>query len=136
MTVGPESGAENYLVLQRKAQLFPAITVAAYRLRRLPVWRDRAPIDPTPLFDAIEDAVVQATFFCGGELTAALECVLTAASSVVDTVRTIQDTSRPGFGGTVREQHRGDDEAARQQLDRAIAAFVAAAREDLRIGSV
>ncbi|HEY3471862.1 MAG TPA: hypothetical protein VGL47_42480 [Amycolatopsis sp.] len=133
MTTGPGAWAENYLILQRKGQLFPAITVAAHRLRRLPVWRDRAPIDPAPLFDAIEDAVVQATFFCNEALNAALEAVFGAARSLVDGVRTIQDTSRPGFGGTVHDQHRADDDAARQRLDHAIAAFVAAARNDLRI---
>jgi hypothetical protein len=51
----------------------------------------------------------------------------------VKTVRQLHADSRPGFGGRVDENVRDDDEAGRQQLDRAITAFVAAARADLRI---
>lgn len=129
MTTGPE----DYVVLQRKSQLFPAITVAAYRLRRLPVWRDRTPNDPAPAFDALEDAVVQATFFADDNLNAALDDLLATATGFVGVVRTIQDSSRPSFGGNVDEHHRGDDDAARRRFDDAIAAFVAAARGNLRI---
>lgn len=133
MTVGLDDGAENYLVLQRKAQLFPAVTLAAYRLHRIPVWRDRAPVDPQPVFDALEDVVVQATFFGDETLNVRLESVLVSGRSLVETVRMIQDSSRPGFGGTVQERHRGDDDAARQKLQDTIESFVTAARADLRI---
>ena len=129
MTVGPE----DYVVLQRKSQLFPAIAVAAYRLRRLAVWRDRTPNDPASAFDALEEAVVQATFFGDDDLNAALDDLLAAAVGLVLVVRAIQDSSRPSFGGTVDESHRDDDEAARRRFDDAIAAFVAAARGNLRI---
>ena len=133
MTVGLDDGAENYLVLQRKGQLFPAVTLAAYRLHRIPVWRDRAPVDPQPVFDALEDTVVQATFFGDDNLNAVLGRLLDTARSFVDTVRMIQDASRPGFGGTVQEDHRGDDNAARQKLQNTIEGFVIVARADLRI---
>ncbi|RSD10279.1 hypothetical protein [Amycolatopsis eburnea] len=133
MTTGLDDGAEDYLVLQRKGQLFPAITLAAYRLHRLAVWRDRAAVDPTPAFIALEDAVVQATFFGDELLNGRLDDLLAAARSFVDTVRTIQGASRPGFGGAVEEYHRGDDDAARRRLQDAIECFVAAARADLRI---
>jgi len=126
-------GPEEYVVLQRKSQLFPAITVAAYRLRRLPVWLDRTPTDPASAFDALEEAVVQATFFGDDDLNAALDDLLAAAVGLVLVVRAIQDSSRPSFGGTVDESHRDDDEAARRRFDDAIAAFVAAARGNLRI---
>ncbi|MGW4524985.1 hypothetical protein [Amycolatopsis sp. NPDC004378] len=131
-----DDSAENYLVLQRKGQLFPAVTLAAYRLHRIPVWRDRAPVDPQPAFDALEDAVVQATFFGGDNLNAVLERLLAAARSFVDTVRMIQDASRPGFGGTVQEDYRGDDEAARQRLQNTIESFVTVARADLHIEGI
>src|SRR2546423_1676081 len=54
-----DDGADRYVVLQRKGQLFPAIFVAAARLRRLPVWRGRDAVDPSPVFDAIDDAAMQ-----------------------------------------------------------------------------
>jgi hypothetical protein len=133
MTAGLDDAAENYLVLQRKGQLFPAVTLAAYRLHRLPVWRDRAAVDPKPAFDALEDAIVQATFFGDELLNARLDDLLAAARSFVDTVRSIQDATRPGFGSTVQEPHRGDDDAARQGLQSSIGGFVTAARADLRI---
>jgi hypothetical protein len=40
-------------------------------------------------------------------------------------------TSRPGFGGNLDERLRPDDDAGRRQPDRAITAFVTAARRDL-----
>ncbi|MBE8519393.1 hypothetical protein ILP97_18080 [Amycolatopsis sp. H6(2020)] len=129
MTTGPE----DYVVLQRKSQLFPAIAVAAYRLRRLPVWHDRTPNDPASAFGALEESVVQATFFGDDDLNAALDDLLAAAAGLVRVIRTIQDSSRPSFGGNVDERHRGDDDAARRRFDDAIAAFVGAARGNLRI---
>ncbi|ADJ49000.1 hypothetical protein AMES_7174 [Amycolatopsis mediterranei S699] len=133
MTTGLDGGAENYLVLQRKGQLFPAVTLAAYRLHRLAVWRGRTPIDPHPAFDVLEDAVVQATFFGDDDLNAMLESLLAAARSFVDSVRMIQDSSRPGFGGNVQEPHRGDDADVRQKLQSTIESFVTVARADLCI---
>jgi hypothetical protein len=130
-----DDGADRYVVLQRKGQLFPAIFVAAARLRRLPVWRGRDAVDPSPVFDAIEDAAMQVAFFCGEDLNATLEQLLTAARALVDTVRTTQASSRPGFGGKVDERFRSDDDVARRRLDHAITAFVTAARADLRIES-
>ncbi|MGW5715290.1 hypothetical protein ACWEVP_03925 [Amycolatopsis sp. NPDC003865] len=133
MTTGLDDGAENYLVLQRKGQLFPAVTLAAYRLHRIPVWRDRAPVDPQPAFDALENAVVQATFFGDETLNVMLDSVLVTGRSLVETVRMIQDSSRAGFGGTVQEPQRGDDDVARQKFQDTIEGFVTVARADLRI---
>ena len=133
MTAGLDDGAENYLVLQRKGQLFPAVTLAAYRLYRIPVWRDRSPVDPQPALEALEDIAVQATFFGDETLNVMLESVLASGRSLVETVRMIQDSSRPGFGGTVQEPHRGDDDAVRQKLQDTIESFVTVARADLRI---
>jgi hypothetical protein len=103
-----DDSADHYVVLQRKVQLFPAITAAACRLRRLPVRRERGAVDPTPAFDGIEDAVAQLAFFCDGELTAALERLLGAALAQVETTRAIQKSSRPGFGGKLDEVRRGE----------------------------
>lgn len=133
MTAGLDDGAESYLVLQRKGQLFPAVTLAAYRLHRIPVWRDRVPVDPQSAFDTLEDAVVHATFFGDDNLNTILERLLVAARSLMDTVRMIQNSSRAGFGGTVQEPYRGDDDAARQKLHDAIENFVNLARADLHI---
>ncbi|MFC5094351.1 hypothetical protein [Amycolatopsis plumensis] len=120
-------------MLQRKGQLFPAIYAAAYRLCRLPVWRRRDAVDPSPVLDCLEDVTMQVAFFCGEEINASLERLLTAARVVAETARTIQASSRPGFGGNVDERLRSDDEAGRRRLDHAITAFVEAARSDLRI---
>lgn len=128
-----DDGADRYVVLQRKGQLFPAIYAAAHRLCRLPAWRGRDAVDPSPVLDALEDSAVQVAFFCGEEINPTLERLLTAARAVVDTVRTIQASSRPGFGGNVDERFRPDDEAGRRQLDHAITGFVEVARSDLRI---
>ncbi|SEF37150.1 hypothetical protein SAMN05421837_112263 [Amycolatopsis pretoriensis] len=133
MTASLDDGAENYLVLQRKGQLFPAVTLAAYRLHRHAVWRDRAAVDPTMALNALEDVVVQATFFGDEKLNVMLENLLTTAKSFVDAVRVIQVSSRPGFGDTVQEPHRGDDDAARRKLQNTIEGFVTIARADLRI---
>jgi len=126
-------GADRYVVLQRKSQLFPTVVAAAYRLRCLPVWRDREAVDPSSVSAALEEAVLQLAFFCGEELNATLDQLLAAVHARVETVRQIQADSRPGFGGRVDENVRDDDESGRRQLDCAITAFVAAARADLRI---
>ncbi|MDQ7808403.1 hypothetical protein Q5425_32110 [Amycolatopsis sp. A133] len=128
-----DDGADRYVVLQRKGQLFPAVYSAAHRLCRLPVWRGRDAVDPSPVLDSLEDVAMQVAFFCGVGINASLERLLTAARAVADTVRTIQAASRPGFGGNVDERLRPDDEAGRRRLDHAITAFVEAARADLRI---
>jgi hypothetical protein len=128
-----DDGADHYVVLQRKGQLFPAVYAAAHRLCRLPVWRGRDAVDPSQLLDTLEDCAMQAAFFCGGEINASLEGLLTSAGALVDTVRTIQASSRPGFGGKVDERLRPDDEAGRRRLEQAITAFVEASRSDLHI---
>ncbi len=128
-----DDGADRYVVLQRKGQLFPAVYAAAHRLCRSPVWRGCDAVDPSQLLGTLEDAAMQAAYFCGEEINASLERLLAAARAVVDTVRTIQASSRPGFGGNVDERLRPDDEAARRRLDHAITVFVDASRSDLRI---
>jgi hypothetical protein len=126
-------GADRYVVLQRKSQLFPTVVATAYRLRCLPVWREREAVDPSSVSAALEEAVLQLAFFCDEELNATLDQLLAAVHARVETLRQIHADSRPGFGGRVDENVRADDEAGRRQLDRAITAFVDAARADLRI---
>src|SRR3569833_525457 len=126
-------GVDRYVVLQRKSQLFPTVVATAYRLRCLPIWRDRESIDPSSVSAALEEAVLQLAVFCDEELNTTLDRLLAAVHARVETVRQIQADSRPGFGGRVDENVREDDEAGRRQLDRAITAFVDAARADLRI---
>ncbi|WP_410597908.1 hypothetical protein [Amycolatopsis sp. lyj-23] len=128
-----DDGADRYVVLQRKSQLFPAIYYAAHRLCQLPVWRGRDAVDPSPVLSCLEDVVMQVAFFCDEEINASLERLLTAARAVADTAQTVQASSRPGFGGNVDERLRPEDEVVRRRLDHAISAFVEAARADLRI---
>ncbi|MGW5715011.1 hypothetical protein ACWEVP_02490 [Amycolatopsis sp. NPDC003865] len=126
--------ADQYVVLQRKSQLFPTVVAAAHRLRCLPVWRGRDAVDPSSVAETVEEAVLQLAFFCDRELNATLERVLAAVHDRVETVRQVHAGSRPGFGGRVEEKFRADEEAAQGRLDQAIAVFVDAARADLRIG--
>jgi hypothetical protein len=110
------------------------VVAAAYRLRCLPVWRGRDPVDPSPVSETVEEAVLQLAFFGDRELNATLDRVLAAVRDRVETVRQIHAGSRPGFGGRVDEKFSADDEAGRRQVDHAITVFVDAARADLRIG--
>ncbi len=133
MTAVPDDGAARYLVLQRKGRLFPAIAAAAYQLVHSPVWRGRRPVDPSPLLATLEDAAVQVAFFSNQELNATLERLVAAGHELAAGTQTIQARSRPSFGGAVEEPARAEDDAARRALDRAITAFVEAARADLGI---
>ncbi|MEV6644506.1 hypothetical protein [Amycolatopsis sp. NPDC051371] len=105
----------------------------AHRLRCLPVWRGREAVDPSSVSEALQEAVLQLAFFCDEELNATLDQLLAAVHALVETLRQIHSDTRPGFGGRIDEHVRDDDESGRRQLDRAITAFVDAARADLRI---
>ena len=129
-----DNDADRYIVLQRKSHLFPTVVAAAYRLRCLPVWQGRDAVDPSPVSETVEEAVLQLAFFCDRELNATLDRVLAAVHDRVETVRQVHAGSRPGFGGRVDEKFRAEDEAGQRQLDHAITVFVDAARADLRIG--
>ncbi|NBH06039.1 hypothetical protein [Amycolatopsis sp. SID8362] len=130
---GSDDDVDRYVVLQRKSVLFPAVVAAAYRLHDLPVWDGRDAVDPSALSAAVEDAVLQAAFFCGEELTATLDRLLVAARARVEITRDIHASSRPGFGGRVHEDFRADDESGRRELGLAMTAFADAARADLRL---
>ncbi|MEV7038356.1 hypothetical protein [Amycolatopsis sp. NPDC051061] len=128
-----DDSADQYVVLQRKSQLFPAVVAAACRLSSLPVWRDREAVDPSPVSEVIDDAILQLAFFCDEQLNATLIQLRAAVQARVETIRQIHAASRPGFGGRVDKGFDDDDESGRRQLDRAIDVFVYAARADLRI---
>ncbi|WP_284745979.1 hypothetical protein [Amycolatopsis sp. RTGN1] len=132
MTAAPD-GTARYFVLQRKGALFPAIAATAYQLVHSPVWRGRRPVDPAPLLTALEDAAVQVAFFSDQKINATLERLVTAGRRLVASAQAIQARSRPSFGGAVEGPARAEDDAARRALDRAITAFVEAARADLGI---
>ncbi|WP_410633856.1 hypothetical protein [Amycolatopsis sp. cmx-4-83] len=131
--IGPDDGADRYVVVQRKSVLFPEVVAASYRLHDLPIWNGRDAVDPASLSAAVEDAVLRTAFFCGEELNATLDRLLAAARARVEITRDIHASSRPAFGGRVHEDFRVDDESGRRELRRAVTAFADAARADLRI---
>ncbi|GAA4554279.1 hypothetical protein [Amycolatopsis samaneae] len=131
---GQASSTTDYVVAEQKGRLYPVIVAAAYALKRSPVWEyRRAPIDPLPLCEHLEQLAAQAAFFSTDAVNARLDGLLAASVELANVITVIHRRSRPGFRGAIDPRFHDDHQNALTTFDTAIRAFAAAARDDFGI---
>ncbi|RJQ76686.1 hypothetical protein D5S17_17645 [Pseudonocardiaceae bacterium YIM PH 21723] len=113
----------------QKVELYPAITGAAGRLVRLPVWPVEGN-DPEPIIEELSSHLQEARFLCPPGVVGAADTVLASATELSVLITEIR-TGTAGFGNTVEVRHRAGYEAAIGGLKSTVDEFVRVGRSDL-----
>jgi hypothetical protein len=135
-----KNDVEYAAVLAERVRLYPAVAVAARRLRAITAWdpnnllgHEQAGFDLDPAAEALRGAALAAGFFGGAQVVEPTADLVRAGEEYVAELTRIRTTTRRGQAGAVdaREQESHDAVAAR--FDGAIERYSEVARAELGI---